>query len=76
VKIYDENPRVARRFPQSCGPLGTADLVGPLGSSTLSLPAVDCALAEMEGGGGGGGGGKRMGGGISSPTGQTQHEVL
>jgi dynein light intermediate chain 1 len=53
----------------------TAGLVGPLGSSTFSLPAVERALAEMEGGGSAGGG-KRAGGGAPSPTGQTQHEVL
>ena len=49
-----------------------AGLVGPLGSSTFSLPGVERALAEMEGGGGGG----RRAGGAPSPTGQTQHEVL
>jgi dynein light intermediate chain 1 len=48
-----------------------AGLVGPLGSSTFSLPAVERALAEMEGGSGG-----KRGGGAPSPTGQTQHEVL
>ena len=63
-----------------------AGLVGPLGSSSFSLPAVGRALAEMEGGGSSGttlGVGRRAGaptspmvGSAPSPTGQTQHEVL
>jgi dynein light intermediate chain 1, cytosolic len=61
-----------------------AGLVGPLGSSSFSLPTVERALAEMEGGSGTTLGiGKRAGaptspiiGSAPSPTGQTQHEVL
>jgi dynein light intermediate chain 1 len=62
-----------------------AGLVGPLGSSSFSLPTVERALAEMEGGSSGTtlGIGKRAGaptspiiGSAPSPTGQTQHEVL
>jgi dynein light intermediate chain 1 len=62
-----------------------AGLVGPLGSSSFSLPTVERALAEMEGGSSGQtlGIGRRAGaptspiiGSVPSPTGQTQHEVL
>ncbi|KAH9988414.1 dynein light intermediate chain-domain-containing protein [Russula vinacea] len=84
AKNYDENARRADRDPRGIfrspvdSSVPTAGLVGPLGSSTFSLPAVERALAEMEGSGsgGGGGGGGRRAGGAPSPTGQTQHEVL
>lgn len=77
AKNYDENARRADRDPRGIfrSPVDpsappAAGLVGPLGSSTFSLPAVERALAEMEGGG------SRRAGGAPSPTGQTQHEVL
>jgi dynein light intermediate chain 1 len=77
AKNYDENARRADRDPRGIfrSPVDpsappAAGLVGPLGSSTFSLPAVERALAEMEGGG------NRRAGGAPSPTGQTQHEVL
>ena len=73
-------------------PRPAAGLVGPLGSSSFSLPMVERALAEMESGGSGTptlnvgmGLGKRGGaqtspisGSTPSATGhwQTQHEVL
>ncbi|KAI0252051.1 hypothetical protein BJV78DRAFT_1361192 [Lactifluus subvellereus] len=88
AKNYDENARRADRDPRgifrspadpSAPP--AAGLVGPLGSSSFSVPMVERALAEMESGGSGAttlnvgtGLGKR--GGAPSPTGQTQHEVL
>lgn len=78
------------RSPVDTSAPPAAGLVGPLGSSSFSLPAVERALAEMEGGGGSGatlgagmGLGRRAGaptspiiGSAPSPTGQTQHEVL
>ncbi|KAH9983550.1 DLIC-domain-containing protein [Russula compacta] len=97
AKNYDENARRADRDPRGMfrSPVDAsappaAGLVGPLGSSSFSLPAVERALAEMEGGGGSGvtlgagmGLGRRAGaptspiiGSAPSPTGQTQHEVL
>jgi len=92
AKNYDENarrtdrdPRGAFRSPVEASAPPAAGLVGPLGSSSFSLPTVERALAEMEGIGTGTtlGVGKRGGGPSSpiigsapSPTGQTQHEVL
>jgi len=73
------------RSPVDATALPAAGLVGPLGSSSFSLPAVERALAEMEGGSSGTtlGVGRRAGaptspmvGSAPSPTGQTQHEVL
>lgn len=73
------------RSPVDATALPAAGLVGPLGSSSFSLPAVERALAEMEGGSSGTtlGVGRRAGaptspmvGSSPSPTGQTQHEVL
>jgi dynein light intermediate chain 1 len=75
--VYDKNVRRADDNPHgifhslidpSTPP--AAGLVGLLGSSTFSLPAVERVLAEMEGGG------IRRVGSAPSPTGQTQHEVL
>ncbi|KAH9036025.1 dynein light intermediate chain-domain-containing protein [Lactarius deliciosus] len=95
AKNYDENARRADRDPRGIFRTPTdasappaAGLVGPLGSSSFSLPTVERALAEMEGSSagtslGGLGLGKRAGaptspilGSAPSPTGQTQHEVL
>ncbi|KAI9457300.1 dynein light intermediate chain-domain-containing protein [Russula earlei] len=96
AKNYDENTRRADRDPRGMfrSPVDTsapptAGLVGPLGSTSFSLPTVERALAEMEGGstgttlGVGMGFSKRAGaptspiiGSAPSPTGQTQHEVL
>ncbi|KAH9967043.1 dynein light intermediate chain-domain-containing protein [Lactifluus volemus] len=63
AKNYDENARRADRDPRGIfrSPVDpsappAAGLVGPLGSSSFSLPTVERALAEMEGGGGSGGG--------------------
>jgi dynein light intermediate chain 1 len=76
-KNYDENAQWV-----DCDPCGTfrcaidpsappaAGLVGPLCSSTFSLPAVERELAEMERGG------SRCAGSARSPMGQTQHKVL
>lgn len=88
AKNYDENARRADRDPRGIFRTPTdasapaAGLVGPLGSSSFSLPTVERALAEMEGNTVGGLG-KRAGaptspilGSAPSPTGQTQHEVL
>jgi len=91
-KNYDENARRADRDPRGMfrSPVDAtappaAGLVGPLGSSSFSLPAVERALAEMEGGSSSTtlGVGRRAGaptspmvGSAPSPTGQTQHEVL
>lgn len=61
AKIYDENARRADRDPHGilCSPMEasapqtpTARPVKLLDSSTISLRAVDRALANMEGGGG------------------------
>ncbi|KAH7887385.1 dynein light intermediate chain-domain-containing protein [Phlebopus sp. FC_14] len=59
AKHYDENakkpdrdPRGAFRNPTESA---TAGIVGPLGSSSFSLPNVERALSEMEAGLGGGG---------------------
>jgi len=59
AKNYDENARRADRDPRgifltptdasAAPPTG---LVGPLGSSSFSLPTVERAMAEMEGSGG------------------------
>jgi len=73
------------RSPVDASAPPAAGLVGPLGSSSFSLPTVERALAEMEGGSSGTtlGVGRRDGaptspiiGSAPSPTGQTQHEVL
>lgn len=73
------------RSPVDTSAPPAAGLVGPLGSSSFSLPTVERALAEMEGGSSGTtlGPGRRAGaptspivGSAPSPTGQTQHEVL
>jgi dynein light intermediate chain 1 len=73
------------RSPVDASAPPAAGLVGPLGSSSFSLPAVERALAEMEGASSGTtlGMGRRAGaptspiiGSAPSPTGQTQHEVL
>ena len=73
------------RSPVDASAPPAAGLVGPLGSSSFSLPTVERALAEMEGGSSGTtlGVGRRAGaptspiiGSAPSPTGQTQHEVL
>ncbi|KAF8258590.1 hypothetical protein EI94DRAFT_1774165 [Lactarius quietus] len=59
-KNYDENarradrdPRGIFRTPNDASAPPTAGLVGPLGSSSFSLPTVERALAEMEGSSGG-----------------------
>ena len=73
------------RSPVDASAPPAAGLVGPLGSSSFSLPTVERALAEMEGASSGTtlGLGRRTGaptspiiGSAPSPTGQTQHEVL
>lgn len=61
AKNYDENskkgdrdPRGAFRNPQDFAG-AAAGIVGPLGTSSFSLPSVERALTEMESGMGGGG---------------------
>jgi dynein light intermediate chain 1 len=92
AKNYDENARRADRDPRGIFRTPTdasappsAGLVGPLGSSSFSLPTVERALAEMEGSGagaslGGLGLGRRAGAPTSPILGSapspTQHEVL
>jgi hypothetical protein len=91
LKNYDENARRADRDPRGIFRTPTdasappaAGLVGPLGSSSFSLPTVERALAEMEGASSGatlGGGLRRAGGAPTSPIlggapSPTQHEVL
>ncbi|KAF8261673.1 dynein 1 light intermediate chain [Lactarius quietus] len=88
-KNYDENarradrdPRGIFRTPNDASAPPTAGLVGPLGSSSFSLPTVERALAEMEGSSGGAtlGLGRRSGAPTSPILGSapspTQHEVL
>ncbi|KAN0140374.1 Dynein light intermediate chain (DLIC) domain containing protein [Lactarius tabidus] len=88
-KNYDENarradrdPRGIFRTPTDASAAPAAGLVGPLGSSSFSLPTVERALAEMEGSSGAtlGGLGRRAGAPTSPILGSapspTQHEVL
>jgi len=88
-KNYDENARRADRDPRGIFRTPTdasapaPGIVGPLGSSSFSLPTVERALAEMEGASAGAtlGGGLRRAGAPTSPTlgsapSPTQHEVL
>jgi dynein light intermediate chain 1, cytosolic len=86
----DRDPRGIFRSPVDASAPPAAGLVGPLSSSSFSLPTVERALAEMESGGSGATTlsagmslGKRAGaptspiiGSVPSSTGQTQHEVL
>ncbi len=58
AKNYDEkkaerDPRGAFRNPQDFAGGGAAGIVGPLGSSSFSLPNVERAMSEMETGMGG-----------------------
>ncbi|PPR02639.1 hypothetical protein CVT24_002122 [Panaeolus cyanescens] len=53
AKNYDENAKKGDRDPRGAfrNPAeGTAGIVGPLGSSSFSLPGVERALSEMESG--------------------------
>ncbi|KAF8204656.1 dynein 1 light intermediate chain [Pholiota molesta] len=52
-KKSDRDPRGAFRNPQDFVGGGTAGIVGPMGSSSFSLPNVERALTEMETGIGG-----------------------
>lgn len=58
AKHYDENSKKPDRDPRGAfrnpAETATAGIVGPLGSSSFSLPNVEKALAEMETGLGGG----------------------
>ena len=72
AKNYDENakktdrdPRGAFRNPQDFAGAGAAGIVGPLGSSSFSLPNVERALSEMEAGVGVSGGGAGAGAGAT-----------
>ncbi|KAF9480672.1 dynein 1 light intermediate chain [Pholiota conissans] len=52
-KKSDRDPRGAFRNPQDFAGGGAAGIVGPMGSSSFSLPNVERALTEMETGVGG-----------------------
>ncbi|TFY82754.1 hypothetical protein EWM64_g1248 [Hericium alpestre] len=56
AKNYDENSKKGDRDPRGMfrnpTETSTAGIVGPLGSSSFSLPNVERALSEMEGGAG------------------------
>ena len=60
AKHYDENSKKPDRDPRGAfrnpTETATAGIVGPLGSSSFSLPAVEKALADMETGFGSGSG--------------------
>lgn len=63
AKNYDENAKKSDRDPRGAfrNPAeGTAGLVGPLGSSSFSLPGVERALSEMESGSSMGGAGASL----------------
>lgn len=51
AKSSDRDPRQTFRTPTDPSNLTGAGVVGPLGSSSFSLPTVERALVEMEGGG-------------------------
>src|SRR5882724_2518420 len=51
AKSSDRDPRQTFRTPADPAGGGGAGVVGPLGSSSFSLPTVERALFEMEGGG-------------------------
>ncbi|KAN0140383.1 hypothetical protein V8E53_001592 [Lactarius tabidus] len=82
LRRADRDPRGIFRTPTDASAAPAAGLVGPLGSSSFSLPTVERALAEMEGSSGAtlGGLGRRAGAPTSPILGSapspTQHEVL
>ena len=51
AKSSDRDPRQTFRTPADPSNVTGAGVVGPLGSSSFSLPTVERALVEMEGGG-------------------------
>ena len=51
AKSSDRDPRQTFRTPTDPSNITGAGVVGPLGSSSFSLPTVERALVEMEGGG-------------------------